>query len=202
MSKKADAVNYSLLKSDRFSTGGKRKDVFMKEKKQKKFPLFRIIVILLMLAIIILLLNQFVFKEKEPEDALANSLKAKLGQLDGKSEEEIQAELDRVIEEGMFHISINTNPVFNDGKSEGNLEIENVPNNLYSMDVQITLKDSGELVYDSGLLEPNYHIQNDTLSKELEAGEYPAVATFYAYDTDTQDEIGSTGCEITMYVLN
>jgi hypothetical protein len=174
----------------------------MQEKKQKKIPWFRLLVILLMLVIIALLLKQFVLKKAEPEDTLANSIKAKLGQLDGKTEEEIQAELDRVIEEGMFHISINTNPVFTDGKSEGNLEIENVPNNHYSMDVQITLKDSGELVYDSGLIEPNYHIQTDTLSKELEAGEYPAVATFYAYDTDTQDEIGSTGCEITMYVLN
>jgi hypothetical protein len=173
----------------------------MRERKPKKIPWFQFFVVLLMLILIALLINQF-FLKKDNEDTLENSVKAQLGQLDGKTEAEIQAELDRVIEEGMFHVSMNCNPVFTDGKSEGNLEIENVPNNRYSMDVQITLKDSGELVYDSGLIEPNYHIQKDTLSKELEAGEYPAIATFLAYDTDTQEEVGSTSCEITMYILN
>jgi hypothetical protein len=170
------------------------------EEGKKKFSWFRILVILLMLLIIGLLVYEF-FLKKEPDNSLENSVRAKLGQLEGKSEEEIQAELDRVVEEGMFHISINTNPVFQDGTSEGNLEIENVPNNLYSMIVTITLDDTGEQVYDSGLIEPNYHIQKDVLAVDLDAGEYPAVATFTAYDTETQAEVGSTACELTLYVL-
>jgi competence protein ComGC len=172
------------------------------EEKGKKNTWFKMVVILLMLVIVILLLLGRCSgrKDEEADSGLERAVKASLGQLDGKSEEEIQAELDRVIEEGMFHISINTNPVFYSGSSEGNLEIENVPNNRYSMLVKITLKDSGEEVYDSGLLDPNYHIQNDSLSKELEAGAYPAVATFYAYDPETEEKIGSTACEITIYV--
>jgi hypothetical protein len=167
---------------------------------KKNIAWFRILVILLMLLVIGLLVYEF-FLKKEPESFLENSVRAKLGQLEGKSEEEIQEELDRVIEEGMFHISINTSPVFQDGTSEGNLEIENVPNNLYSMVVRITLDDTGEQVYDSGLIDPNYHIQNDVLSSDLDAGEYPALATFTAYDTESQEEIGSTACEITIHVL-
>jgi hypothetical protein len=107
-----------------------------------------------------------------------------------------------VVEEGMFHISINTDPVFADGKSEGSLEIENVPGNRYSMVVQITLDDTGELVYDSGLIDPNYHIQRDTLDVELEKGEYPATATFFAYDPDTEEQMGSAAGKITIIVLN
>jgi hypothetical protein len=175
----------------------------MENAKAKGSSIFRILIIFLMLVIIGLLVYQFVGKKEEtPEDGLASSIKARLGQLEGKSEAEIQAELDRVIEEGMFHISINPSPVFQDGASEGNLEIENVPNNRYSMLVRITLADTGDEVYDSGLIDPNYHIQKDVLSEELAAGEYPAVASFYAYDTETHEEIGSTACEITMHVLN
>jgi hypothetical protein len=172
----------------------------METKKTGKNTWFRVVVVILMAIIVALLCYQKFFRKVEP-NALEASLKAKLGQLDGKSEAEIQAELNRVIEEGMFHISINTTPVFADGESEGNLEIENVPNNHYSMVVQIALQDSGEQVYDSGLIEPNYHIQKDVLEKDLDAGEYAAVATFHAYDMETQDEIGSTACEMMIYVL-
>jgi hypothetical protein len=126
---------------------------------------------------------------------------AKLGQLDGKSEAEIQAELNRVIKEGMFHISINTTPVFPDSKSEGNLEIENVPNNHYLMRVEITDNDSGGLLYSTKYIEPNSHIQKAALEKQLAAGEYPATATFHAYDPNTLTEIGSTACEMMIYVL-
>lgn len=172
-----------------------------KEDNQKK-PWFRAVVILLMLIIIVLLLLQRCTREPEEDNALENSIKARLGQLEGKSEEEIQEELNRVIEEGMFHISINTNPVFSDGTAEGNLEIENVPNNRYSMIVQITLNDTGETIYDSGLIDPNYHVQMDVLDRDLEPGEYPATAVFYAYDMDTLEEVGSTACQITIMVLN
>ncbi|MFR8172430.1 MAG: hypothetical protein ACLU9Q_16605 [Marvinbryantia sp.] len=169
-----------------------------KDKKQK----FSIIVIIVMLLIIIALLVQHYLLTGKPDDHLEDAVKAKLGQLEGKSEEEIQAELDRVIEEGMFHIAINTNPVFEDGSAEGNLEIENVPNNRYAMLVRIVRSDTGEQIYDSGLIDPNYHIQEDSLSVDLPAGDYPAAATFYAYDMETEEEIGSAGCEITITVLN
>lgn len=170
------------------------------ENRKKGVSWFQVIVLMLMIIIILLLLRQC--QREEPDDGLEASVKAELGQLDGKSEEEIQAELDRVVGEGMFHIAINTSPVFADGAAEGNLEIENVPNNRYSMIVRITLDDTGEMVYDSGLIDPNYHIQRDKLNKELEAGEYPATAAFYAYDPETMQEAGSTACEITLIVLN
>jgi hypothetical protein len=169
--------------------------------RQKKGKILYIIIFLLILVIGLLIFAFVRFYQGNQPD-YEKEIAAKLGQLDGKSEEEIQAELDRVIEEGMFHISINTNPVFNDGKSEGNLEIENVPNNRYLMRVEIANQDTGDVLYSTKYIEPNSHIQTAALDTELEAGEYPAVATFYAYDPDTLTEIGSTGCEITIYVLN
>ena len=169
-----------------------------KDKKQK----FSIIVIIVMLLIIIALLVQHYLLTGKPDDHLEDAVKAKLGQLEGKSEEEIQAELDRVVTEGMFHIAINSDPVFEDGASEGNLEIENVPANLYLMRVEITRQDTGGLIYSTKYIEPNNHIQNARLDVDLEAGDYPANVVFYAYSIQTQEEIGSAGCEITIHVKN
>ena len=45
------------------------------------------------------------------------------GTLDGLSKEEIQKLMDDKVDEGQFMISINTQPVFADGRSEGTLRI-------------------------------------------------------------------------------
>ena len=104
------------------------------------------------------------------DNRLEDSVAAQLGQLEGKSEAEIQEELNRVVEEGTMAISINVNPVFDSGDSEGTLEIENAPGNKYAQVVSITLDDSGKEIYNSGLIQPNYHIQTDKLSEVLAAG--------------------------------
>jgi hypothetical protein len=163
------------------------------------------VIILLLILIIGALAGAVVkiYRDSHPKTPeYEREITAKLGQLDGKSEAEIQAELNRVVEEGMLHISINTTPVFPDGKSEGNLEIENVPNNHYLMRVEIADSDNGDLLYSTKYIEPNSHIQSAALEKELAAGEYPATATFHAYDPNTLTEIGSTACEMLIYVLN
>ena len=170
----------------------------MKEKKTS--VIFRILVILTMLIIVLLLVWYLLLKPKE-DDPMAADIRARLGQLDGKSENEIAMELNRVVEEGMFHIAVNAIPVFADGTSEGTLEIENVPNNHYDMRVEIYLKD-GTQVYQSGLISPNYHIQRDRLTKVLPKGDYPALVCFYAYDRETKIEMGSMSAEIVLRILN
>lgn len=165
----------------------------------------RWIMIALLVVVVILLLLLLTRCEKPSEEsarpAYETEIAARLGQLEGKSEAEIQAELDRVIGEGMFHISINPDPVFRSGDAEGNLEVENVPNNRYLMRVEITRNDTGELVYSTKYIEPDHHIQRAALDTPLAAGEYPATATFYAYDAETLEEIGSVGTVITLHIL-
>ncbi|WP_139651351.1 hypothetical protein [Raoultibacter phocaeensis] len=127
---------------------------------------------------------------------------AEVGQLDGKSQEEIQAELDRVVDEGMFNVAIATTVEFADGASEGELRIENVPGNRYLMKVEIARDDTGEVVYASGLIEPNRHIQKAALSEDLDAGTYPCTAVFYAFDTETEELIGQAAVQMTILVAN
>lgn len=122
------------------------------------------------------------------------------GQAPYKTQEEIVAELNRVVEEGMLNISIASLIEFENGESEGTAYIENVPSNRYVLKVSIKLDSTGEVVYQSGGLRPDSYIEKIKLSENLPAGTYPATATFVAYDPDTLDEVGQASARITLQV--
>ncbi|WP_165253145.1 flagellar protein FliS [Adlercreutzia sp. ZJ304] len=126
---------------------------------------------------------------------------AQTGQAPYKTEEEKQAELDRIVEEGMFNISIASAIQFEDGTSSGTAYIENVPNNNYDMKVTITDDVTGDVLYESGVLQPNQFIENITLTKDLDPGSYSATATFTALDKGTHEERGKAAAKVTINVL-
>lgn len=136
--------------------------------------------------------NQDVYKDRD----------AKLGILPGMTEEEVQQRLNTVVSEGMMNVSMNPHPVFVDGKSAGSLRIENIEQNHYSYQVTITLDDTGKEIYQSGLLEPGYFIDEAKLTTALKKGEYPATARFLAYQSLDSNEkpIGAAVLKITITV--
>ncbi len=144
----------------------------------------------------------FAFKSCSDEGSRERDPNANMGQLDGKTDEEIQAELNRIVEEGMFNISISGEVEFASGTSEGELRIENVPGNQYLMQVTIVRDDNGRTVYESGIIEPNWHIQKARLSEDLPAGTYPCTATFYAYDAETEELVGQAAAKVSIVVLS
>ena len=75
---------------------------------------------------------------------------------------------------------------------------------LVNKEVLAGAKEGAE-IYNSGLIQPNYHIQTDKLSQPLEAGTYDCTATFTAYDTSDSEnpiEVGSAAAKITISVLS
>lgn len=126
---------------------------------------------------------------------------AQTGQAPYKSAEEMQAELDRTVEEGMFNISIASVIEFADGTSSGTAYIENVPGNRYNMQVTILDDATGNVLYESGVLAPNQFIEDITLAQDLEPGTYDATATFRAMDPTTYEEVGQVAAKIAINVL-
>lgn len=166
-----------------------------KEKKKKRRR--RIIVIVLVVLLLAAAVAAWFFLQPKGNDRAG-----RLGQLDGKSTEEIQAELNRIVDEGMFSISVASYVEFENGESEGELKIENVPGNRYLMQVEIKRDDTGETVYKSGILDPNFHIQSDKLSTDLDPGTYQCTASFKALDPETEEEVGTTAAQMTIAVLS
>lgn len=126
---------------------------------------------------------------------------AKQGHIETRTDEEIQAELNRLVEEGMMTISINLRPVFADGQSNGHLRIENVPNNKYSQIVEIYRADTNEMVYRSGLIPIGNCVDYDRLLVDLDAGEYPCIAYVCSFD-GSGSVVGKAGAELLLVIEN
>ena len=127
----------------------------------------------------------------------ANSVE---GGLVYRSKEEIQAELNQKVQEGMINISMNTSPVFENGKAEGNLLIVNSTVNNYPQIVYIVRKDTGEEIYRSKGIPVGSKIEYAALDIELAPGSYECVAYFNNADPNTGAILGTAGAEIVITV--
>ena len=137
---------------------------------------------------------------EDPSTGMVWDTNAEEGGLEERSEEEIQAELNKKVEEGMINISMNTSPVFADGTSEGNLMIVNSSANHYPQIVYIVRKDTNEEIYRSGGIPVGSKIENAALNVDLPAGTYDCVAYFNNADPETGAILGTAGAEITITV--
>ena len=116
------------------------------------------------------------------------------------TDEEVQAELDKVVQEGMFNISINPDIRMTSGRAEAELRVENIPANRHLMSVTLSRDDTGEVLYASGLIEPGYHIQAVPLETVLPGGSYTATALFTAYDLETEQPAGQAAARVRITV--
>lgn len=170
-------------------------------KKQHGNSFFKAAIVLLLLAIVLLLcLRQCSPRPQAGLGELERELTAELGLLPGMSDAEITDRLNRKVAESMLNVSINPMPFFADGKSAGNLRIENIPGNNYSFTVTIVRSDNGETILVTGLIDPGYFVENMKLDTVLPKGEYLCVANFKAYDPESLSEIGETGTQILITV--
>lgn len=182
-----------------------RSEQMQQQEKKKKKPVVLIIIIILLAAALVLGYVYFIMPGQAGEptsEELAAEQAAQMGILPDMSAEDIEKRLNEQIDKSMLNISINQNPVFENGETEGNLRIENIPANHYAMTVEIVREDNGESVYKSGLISPGYFVEKAKLSVPLEKGVYKAVAVFTAYDPETKQEIGTAGANINLMIKN
>ena len=188
------------------------------EKGENKRSGQKIIVISIISAVLLILMCIIGFKlfdkgvdmdqlRKQIEDAQAkldDSINggSKSGKLDTSNAKEIKMELQKKTDDSYMNYKINVNPVFKDGKSTGNLMIENTNGNKGLLQVEIINENTKETMYKSPVMEPNSHIQEDKLLKEVTKGKYPAIAFFRSFDPDTKQLMGEAGFKINISVLN
>lgn len=176
------------------------------KKRTAKTPRALIVTICVLLFIVVALLIALAVtsstKNAGENSALSDFFdpRAQSGDLPGKTQEEIQAELDKIVEEGMFNISIASIVTVAAGDDEALVRIENIAANHHNMKVTITLDEGNEIIYESAGLAPGQYIEYAKLDRKLAAGEYSATALFTAYDTDDLSEVGQAAAKITIVV--
>lgn len=173
-----------------------------KEKKKRKRWLLLLLILLLCFACGG---GYYRWKSSQPKSKFEEDLNALKGFLPGKTEEEIQAELTRVIKEGYFNSSINGEMTLENGSLD--VHIENVPANHFDMMVEVYLfSDKGDaehaqLIYESGIIKPGYYIETADVKGSFKPGHYNGKAVFHAIRKDeSQEEMGKTVLNLTIQV--
>lgn len=165
--------------------------------------------LLLILLVLLLLLLGFGCMAKQAHDGNGDTdtaasdffdPDAQNGNLPGMTEEEIQAELDKIVEEGMFNISIASVVTVDANTGEAMIRIENIAANHHNMTVAITLDGEDGPIYQSAGLAPGQYIESAALNRKLPAGQYSATALFTAYDLKTLEPQGQAAAKITLIV--
>lgn len=171
-----------------------------KEKKGRKKWILLILLLVVILAAGGVTVWKLTHRTLSQYEIDANAL---AGFLPGKSSQEIQDELNRIVAKGYFNITINPTPVI-DKNGTMNINIENVPANHYWMQVNVYLiqPDGKELLlYQSGVVKQGFHISTVTTKAKLPPpGKYNGRADFNALQPDTQESIGATSATMLITV--
>lgn len=125
---------------------------------------------------------------------------ARDGSYAGKSHEQIVADLNASVQEGMMNISVATVMQGKEGSDTVNVRFENIAANHWDQKCTITLDETGEVLWQSGAIKPGQSIDNATLSRTFDAGTYPVTATVTGYDSDTHEEKGKLAGKVTLYI--
>lgn len=172
-----------------------------RKKKRKK-------VTVLVLALLILLLGFgycTFFHNPEPPNRFITG-RGTEGFLPGMSTDQLMELLQREADENTISFNINARPVFPNGRSPGPLQIENPPFNLHYFEVEYHLVNEdgslGQIIYSSGILPSNHHINMDRLDVALSRGEYRTIAVLTFYHHETQNLISVQQAEVIITVQN
>lgn len=151
-----------------------------------------------LLVIIAFIGGAFAWQTYSPQNRMEPN--AVVGAMPGKTDEQIQEELNRKVEEKMIAFSINSHPVYPDGKTAGNILFENPSSNNKLTKMELYRDDTGEKIYETGLLRPGSYVPEAKLDKNLEAGDYTCTAYIYAYRLGDETYIGKVAAGITITV--
>lgn len=161
----------------------------------------RILIVILILFLLWLLTRCAASSTGEKEEVVVTDFfdsNAQTGSLPGRSEEEIQAELNKVVAEGMFNISIASVVTVEQNSDEAQVRIENIAANHHHMKVSITLDGEDEPIYESAGLTPGQYMEYVRLNRMLPAGTYSATAMFTAYHMEDLSQAGQAAAKITI----
>lgn len=168
----------------------------------KKKRLTKIIVGILIVLFLILLLFSFCSKQGGQISGSLPGYDESISQgiIPGMSKEEVDQILQTAADESMFSFQINSKIEMSSSKGDAKVLIGNPPNNTYDFHVEIFLDETKELLYKSGKIPPNHHVENIKLEKSLSKGTHTATAYFNIYDKSGEKVVGKSAAGLNIIV--
>lgn len=170
-------------------------------KKGGKAVVALILIIVLLLGLVGGVLWYFlVYNAKSPLEKESEALG---GLLAGKTPVEQQEILNEKVKEGQVLLGIAAEPIFEYNGKKGRIGIENDKANNYSFQVTITENATGDVLYESGVIDPGYYVEFIELNKTLAAGDYEATALFTTYSlSESPDPIAQIKADLKLHVTD
>lgn len=111
-----------------------------------------------------------------------------------------EAMSEEVTPPGYYTVSMNMEWRFPDGASPStNAYVENVSENTEDVYIDVTLSDTGELIYSSPVIPIGQTLRNFALDKDLDAGSYDCVCTYHQID-ENQNTLSTVSMAVTVTV--
>ncbi|MFK4894272.1 MULTISPECIES: hypothetical protein [Lactococcus] len=169
------------------------KDSIRKEKK-------KILVVILLLLVISV--GYFGYKsiKNQPKEIIAGSYLPEGKNAKKISDKERKKAANKKVDESKFTLTIYPEATFEENKEKGSLYIRNPLENSYPIAVQIIEDKSGDIIYESGAIQPGYEVTEGELIKKLPKGKYKCTANVSIFDAKTQKYKGQTAAEIEVNV--
>lgn len=163
-----------------------------------------VLAILLLISLSLLIVNKYIIVNGsaiEPQYIIPEANGEVFdGMLPTDNPDEVLALLQEKVDENQFAFRINANPVFSGDCKKGNLRIENPARNIYCMQIELILDETGEILYASPLIKPNQYIEHVDLTRQLDIGNHAATVRFIAIHPDTDAYMGEVAAAITLGV--
>lgn len=116
------------------------------------------------------------------------------------TKEERKKAAEKEVDESKFTLSIYPEATFENGESIGDIYIRNEIENAYPISVEVVDDATGDVLYESGAIQPGYEVTEGQLIRKLPKGTYKCTANVSIYDPETKKYKGQTAAEIVIEV--
>lgn len=156
------------------------------------------IIIIVLLICLVLVLIYALFRPKPAPEELSDG---RATFVSPDNVEEVRQQLNEPVRDAYYTTSMTVDWYFDNGKAVSTSSyVENSTKNTRTVYFDVTLED-GELIYSSPYLPVGERIEQITLNRDLDAGDYPAVCTYYLVDDDHK-VLTHVSVAVTIHVLN
>ncbi|EDO0512846.1 hypothetical protein GN336_02425 [Listeria monocytogenes] len=152
---------------------------------------------------LLLLLGGFVaykMMDNQPKEIIGGTYLPNEKDAKEMSKEERKKAAELEVDESKFILSIYPEATFESGDATGDIYIRNEVENAYPISVQIIEDTTGDVIYESGAIQPGYEVTEGQLIKKLPKGTYKCTANVSIYDPETKKYKGQTAAEIELEV--